>query len=78
VEPWTDLPIWLPPGGEHDAFHRSDVSKVIAAGLRCRPVAETVEDTWSWLRSIGGQAPMRPDRPPVGLAPAVEAKLLKE
>ncbi|MEO3809651.1 NAD-dependent epimerase/dehydratase family protein [Sphaerisporangium sp. B11E5] len=76
VQPWTDLPIWVPPGEMHDSLHRSDISKVLAAGLHCRPVAETVEDTWTWLRSIGGQAPQRPDRPAVGLDPSVEAKLL--
>lgn len=76
VQPWTDLPIWVPPGEDHDSLHRSDVSKVLASGLHCRPVAETIEDTWTWLKSIGGQAPQRPDRPTVGLDPAVEAKLL--
>jgi hypothetical protein len=76
VQPWTDLPIWLPPGPDHDGFHRSDVSKAVAAGLRCRPLDETVEDTWAWLVSIGGQPPLRPDRPPTGLDPEVEARVL--
>ncbi|OII66122.1 reductase [Streptomyces sp. CC53] len=76
VEPWTDLPVWLPPGELHDAMHRADVSKAVAAGLRCRPVAETVEDTWEWLRAVGGRAPLRADRGTVGLSPEVEAKLL--
>ena len=76
VEPWSDLPIWLPPGEVHDAMHRGDVSKALAAGLACRPIEDTVADTWSWLHSIGGMAPQRADRPPVGLDPAVEEKLL--
>ncbi|MFC7309732.1 NAD-dependent epimerase/dehydratase family protein [Streptomyces monticola] len=77
IEPWTQLPIWVPPGTDmHDALHGADVSKVLAAGLRCRPAEETVADTWAWLRSIGGVAPQRPDRPAVGLDPAVEAKVL--
>ncbi|MFD3482040.1 SDR family oxidoreductase [Streptomyces sp. NPDC058665] len=76
VEPWTQLPIWLPPGEVHDMMHRGDVSKALAAGLRCRPARETVADTWAWLRSIGGEAPQRPDRPRLGLAPDVEADLL--
>nr|WSZ95688.1 NAD-dependent epimerase/dehydratase family protein [Streptomyces sp. NBC_00857] len=76
IEPWSDLPIWLPPGELHDTMHGSDVSKALATGLRCRPVTETVADTWSWLGSIGGEAPQRPDRPPVGLAPELEAKVL--
>ncbi|MBP0448859.1 MULTISPECIES: NAD-dependent epimerase/dehydratase family protein [unclassified Kitasatospora] len=67
IEPWSDLPVWIPPGELHDTMHGSDVSKAVAAGLRCRPVAETVADTWAWLQSIGGTAPQRPDRPVVGL-----------
>lgn len=76
IEPWTQLPIWLPPGPGHDFMHGVDVSRAVAAGLRCRPVGATVADTWAWLRSIGGQAPQRPDRPPVGLAPDTEAAFL--
>lgn len=76
VEPWTELPIWLPPGELHDSLHRSDVSKALAAGLTCRPIADTVADTWAWLRSIGGVPPLRPDRPQVGLSAAAEARLL--
>ncbi|WP_326843330.1 NAD-dependent epimerase/dehydratase family protein [Streptomyces sp. NBC_01558] len=77
IEPWTQLPVWVPPASElHGALHSADVSRAVAAGLRCRPVRETVADTWEWLRSRGGTAPLRPDRPPVGLDPAVEAKVL--
>ncbi|MFF0970250.1 SDR family oxidoreductase [Streptomyces sp. NPDC003283] len=77
IEPWTQLPVWTPPGSaEHDALHAADVSRAVAAGLRCRPAAETVADTWRWLCDTGGVAPQRPDRPPVGLDPEVEAKVL--
>ena len=77
IEPWTELPIWLPPGEAYDMVHRGDVSKALAAGLRCRPVVETVADTWAWLRGLDGDLELRPDRPPVGLAPEKEAKLLR-
>lgn len=77
IEPWTQLPVWVPPASDlHGALHAVDVSRAIASGLRNRPVRETVADTWSWLGSRGGTAPLRPDRPPVGLDPAVEAKVL--
>ncbi|MGN9841465.1 NAD-dependent epimerase/dehydratase family protein [Nonomuraea sp. H19] len=76
VAPWTELPIWL-VGADHAFMHGGDVTKAVAAGLRLRPLAETVADTWAWLRSIGGVAPMRQDRPRVGLDPAVEATLLE-
>lgn len=76
VEPWTDLPVWLPAGELYDTLHQGDVTRAHAAGLRCRPVAETVADTWDWLRGLGGTAPQRPDRPAVGLDARTEAKLL--
>lgn len=77
IEPWTHLPVWVPPQSElHGALHSADVSRAVAAGLHCRPVEETVTDTWAWLRSQDGAVPQRPDRPLVGLDPAVEAKVL--
>ncbi|MER7104967.1 NAD-dependent epimerase/dehydratase family protein [Streptomyces humidus] len=77
IEPWTELPVWVPPGTDlHDALHAADVSRALAAGLVCRPVEETVADTWSWLTSIGGTAPVRPDRTRKGLDPEVEARVL--
>ncbi|MER5253690.1 NAD-dependent epimerase/dehydratase family protein [Streptomyces sp. NPDC055243] len=76
IEPWMELPVWLPPGEMHDSMHRTSTEKAVAAGLRARPVADTVADTWAWLQSIGGVAPQRPDRPVVGLAPEKEAKAL--
>ncbi|WP_326596053.1 NAD-dependent epimerase/dehydratase family protein [Streptomyces sp. NBC_01803] len=78
IAPWTELPVWLPPGEFHDALHRSDVSRAVAAGLRCRPVAETVADTWAWLRGPDAEIPGRPGRSPVGLAPEKEAKPLAD
>ncbi|MFG3511117.1 NAD-dependent epimerase/dehydratase family protein [Streptomyces bobili] len=77
IEPWTQLPVWVPPGSDlHDALHSADVSRAVATGLTCRPVGETVADTWRWLQEIGGEAPLRPDRPQKGLDPEVEAKVL--
>ncbi|MFI9744067.1 NAD-dependent epimerase/dehydratase family protein [Streptomyces sp. NPDC052494] len=76
IEPWSELPVWLPPGEMYDAMHTADVSRAVAAGLRCRPVAETVADTWAWLETLGGVAPQRPDRPEVGLSPEREAEFL--
>jgi 2'-hydroxyisoflavone reductase len=78
IQGWTQLPVWLPPGPEYDALHRGDVRKALAAGLRCRPVEETVADTWQWLSGLDGTAPQRPDRPDVGLDPRTEAEVLAQ
>ncbi|MEU1112103.1 SDR family oxidoreductase [Streptomyces sp. NPDC005866] len=77
IEPWVQLPVWVPPGSEsHDAMHRMDVSRAMATGLVCRSAEETVADTWRWLRETGGEAPLRPDRTTTGLDPEVEARVL--
>ncbi|WP_107483462.1 NAD-dependent epimerase/dehydratase family protein [Streptomyces humi] len=77
IEPWVQLPVWLPPDSEsYDCMYGMDVSRALATGLVCRPAAETVADTWSWLRAVGGVAPAREGRPAVGLDPDVEARVL--
>ncbi|MFG2985808.1 NAD-dependent epimerase/dehydratase family protein [Streptomyces sp. NPDC048258] len=76
VQPWTELPVWTGTGEPHEYMHGGDVSKALAAGLKCRPVEETVADTWAWLQSLGGIAPQRPDRPAPGLDAQREAALL--
>jgi nucleoside-diphosphate-sugar epimerase len=76
VQPWTDLPIWLPPGELHQFIHQADVTRAVAAGLSCRPLRQTVADTWQWLSTLGGRAPHRDDRPAVGLTADAERTLL--
>lgn len=77
IEPWMQLPVWLPPDSElYDCMYQVDISRALATGLVCRPAEETVADTWRWLQEIGGVAPAREDRPAVGLDPVVEARVL--
>ncbi len=76
VEGWTDLPIWVPPTGELAALHDADVTAAHTAGLHCRPMEETVADTWAWLQREG-----TPDRPndragDLGLSEDQERQLL--
>ncbi|MFH8984167.1 NAD-dependent epimerase/dehydratase family protein [Streptomyces varsoviensis] len=76
VEPWTEIPVWIPPGELHDTIHAGGSAKAIASGLRCRPVAETVTDTWTWLQSLPSPAPLRPDIQRTALTPQKEAEIL--
>jgi 2'-hydroxyisoflavone reductase len=75
IEPWTELPVWLPPDHEYAWLHDTNVERAHAAGLRCRPVEETVSDTWDWLVSIGKQPPLSEHAAP-GLDPATERAVL--
>jgi nucleoside-diphosphate-sugar epimerase len=75
IQPWIELPVWVPPDGEDASVHDIDVSAVYAAGLACRPVEETVADTWRWLRDEGYPQPA-PGRPGHGLDPETERRVL--
>jgi 2'-hydroxyisoflavone reductase len=53
VEPWGDLPLWVPESDEkHSHFLAVRCDKAVAAGLTFRPVAETVRDTLAWQSSV--------------------------
>ena len=47
VEAWSDLPLWVAPGGNPEVanFLAVDVSKAVGSGLRFRPLAQTIRDT---------------------------------
>lgn len=75
IEAWTELPIWLPPTGEAAGLHAGDVSKAVEAGLRCRPVRDTVEGTWEWLTSEGDPESLTTGS--IGLTPAKEKFALR-
>jgi 2'-hydroxyisoflavone reductase len=76
VEPWTQLPCWVPSTGELAGLMDSDTSLAARTGLVCRPVAETVRDTWHWIEDEGMPA-QRGDRPRHGLPQDLESRVLK-
>src|SRR5215469_148070 len=75
IQPWTELPVWVPPDGEAAGVHDGDVSAIYAAGLACRPVEDTVRDTWRWLEEEG-DPPVREGGLKHGLDPDREREVL--
>jgi nucleoside-diphosphate-sugar epimerase len=75
-DPWTQLPIWPAPGS--DELYDVDTRRAEAAGLRIRPLAETVADTWAWLRDGGELSGWRDEVRGEGLDAARERALLDE
>ncbi len=53
VRQWTELPLWRTAPGAWAVSSR----RALAAGLVCRPLADTVGDTWAWLQAGGVAAP---------------------
>ena len=67
VGQWMELPLWIDtadPGWRR--FMETDVSKAVAAGLTCRPLAETARATLAEAELVEG----------IGLTPEREAELL--
>jgi 2'-hydroxyisoflavone reductase len=77
VEPWIELPLWIPEA-DFPGTWQIGTERAQAAGLRCRSIAETVADVWAWLRD-GGESELdewrSEHRPPV-MNPDREHELL--
>ena len=71
VEAWSDMPTWVPDDEEGLGFARVDVSRAIAAGLKFRPLEETVRDTLAWAQTRPADHPWR-----AGLTAEREAEVL--
>ena len=56
VEAWSELPLWLPDAG-YIGMARADASRARNAGLRFRPLEETVLDTLAWDRTVERSRP---------------------
>ena len=75
VAAWSELPLWLP---EEEApqlrgFMFVNCDKAAAAGLRVRPLRETIQDTLSWVQRDLIEPPLK-----AGLDAAREAVLLRK
>jgi 2'-hydroxyisoflavone reductase len=70
VTPWSEIPLWRTTPGAWNVS--SDSAK--DAGLTCRPLGETIADTWDWLRR---EDPVPHERAAeMGLDPRKEQELL--
>ncbi len=75
VQPWVELPLWIPDLPDTAGFWAASGASARAAGLRPRPFGDSVLDTWEWLRS-GGEVQAAPGTPPFGLAGIKEKQVL--
>jgi 2'-hydroxyisoflavone reductase len=73
VEPWSEMPVWLPAKGDEAAFAGTSNKAARSRGLRITPIRKTVEDTLAWHLT-------RPEEErtklKAGIAPEKEAAVL--
>ena len=76
VAPWTGLPLWLPETDpEFGGMMLTDLARALAAGLRTRPLRETIVDTHAWAVAPD-DADLAAARPVATLTPEREAQCL--
>jgi 2'-hydroxyisoflavone reductase len=73
LAPWGHLPVWAPGEGEVAGINTVNCSKAIAAGMRSRPLADTVRDLYAWW---DGQPDERRARVRAGMPREQETKSL--
>jgi len=49
VHAWAQMPVWIPPAEGRQGFHTRSIDRARNAGLKTRPLAETVRDTMAWF-----------------------------
>jgi 2'-hydroxyisoflavone reductase len=73
VTPWSEVPLWVPEEDpENKGFDSVNCGKAIDAGLRFRPLADTVRDTLAWDATRPADLERR-----AGLKRECEAELLE-
>ncbi|MBL9075895.1 MAG: NAD-dependent epimerase/dehydratase family protein [Planctomycetes bacterium] len=70
VGPWMQMPLWIP----REARGTVDNARAIAAGLRFRPIADTVRDTLQWAKTERGGRPFERTGVPAEREAALLAK----
>ena len=73
VEPWSDMPMWLPPRGEDGGGNQISIKRALEKGLTFRPFETTARDTLAWFKS---QSPERQAKLKAGLSPERETEVL--
>lgn len=59
VQPWMEMPVWVPPEGEYAGFGRRNFDKAVKAGLKHRSLETTVKDTLAWYDTLTAEQQQR-------------------
>jgi 2'-hydroxyisoflavone reductase len=48
VQPWMEMPLWIPESDPDAALNQTSIRKALAAGLAFRPLEDTLRSTLAW------------------------------
>ena len=74
VQPWMELPLWVPDTPSDRGFYDTSTERARATGLTYRPLTETARDTLAWVSKFPED--QRPGSDRAGLDPEKEEELL--
>lgn len=72
VEPWSDMPLWIPDRFNIPGFLNADISKALKNGLSFKPLEEILLDTLNWARSRSNDYALK-----AGITASREEELLR-
>ncbi|HEU4751694.1 MAG TPA: epimerase, partial [Armatimonadota bacterium] len=72
VQPWMELPLWIPARQGWPGMTSMDVGKAVGEGLTFRSLGATIRDTLEWDASLPAEVPR-----PAGLSPEREQAILQ-
>jgi 2'-hydroxyisoflavone reductase len=73
VQPWSDMPVWVPPRGDEGGFSTISIKRALAKGLTFRPLNDTTQATLEWFRK---QTAERQSKLHAGITPEREKEVL--
>ena len=74
VQPYREMPVWMPARDGREGFGRFDISREVALGLTFRPLAVTARDTLDYYHA---QPAERQERLRAGITAEREAEVLR-
>ena len=73
VQPWSDMPVWIPPAGDMTGFAAVSIQRALDKGLTFRPLADTAQATLAFHESRPAE---RKAKLRAGISPEREAEVL--
>ncbi|RVX39137.1 nucleoside-diphosphate-sugar epimerase [Nonomuraea polychroma] len=73
VRQWSEMPLWR----TYPGVWQVSSARAQAAGLVCRPLRETVRDTWTWMNTVAPAVDVSERAAEIGISKERESRILE-